>query len=204
MVATDFVPIQPYRTSTINIAIGQRYDIVIVAKNGTQVMPSSNYWIHTRDCTNIGQRSGLGIIRYDANNKDFPLSAPPDRLCYGCLDEESKNLHPLVKRTVGSSSNKYGGGDSLDVYLQGFPDANDQNSVLHKWVLKDSSFYIDWTEPSLSLITINGDRMDDPFPQDYNPVFLNQNIDSWVYFLIGGKFTSGDQKIYKRQAPVAQ
>ena len=202
VVATDFVPIHPYRTNTINIAIGQRYDIVIVAKNGTQAMPSTNYWIHARDCNNFGQRSGLGIIRYDARNKDFPLSAPPDRLCYGCLDEESKNLHPLVKRQVGQNANKYGGQDSLEVYLQGFPDANDPNSVLHKWVLKDSSFYLDWREPSLSLIAVN-DQMDDPFPRDYNPLFLDEPRESWVYFLIEGNFTQANQKTYKKQAPVA-
>lgn len=43
VVANDFVPIQPYRPSTINIAIGQRYDIVIVTKNATQAMPSTNH-----------------------------------------------------------------------------------------------------------------------------------------------------------------
>ena len=203
VVATDFVPITPYLASTINIAIGQRYDIIIVAKNKTDPMPSTNYWIHARDCNNIGQRSNLAIIRYDANNKDFPLSAPPDRLCYGCLDEDSKNLNPVVPRQVGKNANNFGGQDSLDVYLQGFPNTEDRNSVLHKWVLKDSSFYIDWREPSLSLIAINGDKMQDPFPLDYNPVFLDQAKDSWVYFLIEGNFTQTDQKIYKQQAPVA-
>lgn len=203
VVATDFVPITPYLASTINIAIGQRYDIIIVAKNKTDTMPTPNYWIHARDCNNIGQRSNLAIIRYDANNKDFPLSAPPDRLCYGCLDEDSKNLNPVVPRQVGKNANSFGGQDSLDVYLQGFPNTEDRNSVLHKWVLKDSSFYIDWREPSLSLIAINGDKMQDPFPRDYDPVFLDQPKDSWVYFLIEGNFTQADQKIYKQQAPVA-
>ena len=203
VVATDFVPIKPYLAHTLNIAIGQRYDVVIVAKNETEAMSSTNYWIHARDCNNIGQRSGLGIIRYDTGNKDFPVSAPPDRLCYGCMDEESKNLHPVIRRQVGNSSNEYGKDKSLEVYLQGYPDTEDTNSVLHKWVLKDSSFYLDWREPSLSLITINGDKMDDPFPKAYVPVFLDQPRDSWVYFLIEGSFTQADQKIYKRQAPVA-
>ena len=203
VVSTDFVPIVPYRTNTLNIAIGQRYDIIIPAKPGAQTSPLTNYWIHARDCNNIGQRSGLGIIRYNGTNKDFPLSAPPDRLCHGCLDEDPKNLVPKVKRQVGSNSNKYTGKDSLDVYLQGFPDAHDPDSVLHKWVLKDSSFYIDWTEPSLSLVMINGGSMENPFPREYNPVFLDQPKDSWVYFLIEGNFTADDKQLYKRQAPVA-
>ena len=203
VVATDFVPIEPYLARTLNIAIGQRYDIVIVAKNNTEAMSSTNYWIHARDCNNIGQRSGLGIIRYDTGNTDFPVSAPPDRLCYGCMDEQSENLHPVVTRHVGNNSNEYGKDQSLEVYLQGYPDTEDRNSLLHKWVLKDSSFYLDWREPSLSLITINGDKMDDPFPKAYVPIFLDQPRDSWVYFLIEGNFTQADQKIYKKQAPVA-
>lgn len=202
VVATDFVPITPYLAKTLNIAIGQRYDIVIQAKKDIPATSSTNFWIHARDCNNIGQRSGLGIIRYNASDKAFPLSAPPDRLCYGCLDEESRNLRPIVTRKVGANSTSYDGDASLDVYLQGFPDANDKNSVLHKWVLKDTSFYIDWAEPSLSLIKINGDKMKNPFPTEYNPVFLDQS-DTWVYFLIEGNFTQRDQKLYRRQAPVA-
>ena len=204
VVATDFVPIKPYQTDTINIAIGQRYDIIIIAKDEKETMPSTNYWIHARDCKNVAQRSNLGIIRYNPNDKNFPLSAPPDRLCYGCLDEESKHLVPVLSRTVGNSSNPYGTDDTtLEVALQGFPNAQDKNSVLHKWILKDSSFYLDWREPSLSLLTINGDKMDDPFPKDYNPVFVDEARESWVYFLIEGNFTQKDQKIYKLQAPVA-
>ena len=60
VVATDFIPIQPYQASTINIAIGQRYDIIIIAKNGTEAMPSPNYWIHARDCYNMGRGLVLG------------------------------------------------------------------------------------------------------------------------------------------------
>ncbi len=202
VVSTDFVPIEPYRTDTLNIAIGQRYDIIIHAKTRAQTSPP-NYWIHARDCNNIGQRSSLGIIRYNETNKDFPLSGLPSRLCHGCLDEDPKKLVPKVTRQVDNNSNKYAGKDSLDVYLQGYPDAHDPNSVLHKWVLKDSSFYIDWNEPSLSLLTINGGSMENPFPQEYNPVFLDQPKDSWVYFLIEGNFTADDKQLYKRQAPVA-
>lgn len=39
VISTDFVPINPYTTSILNINIGQRYEVVIEANQ-----PTANYW----------------------------------------------------------------------------------------------------------------------------------------------------------------
>jgi len=207
VISADFVPIEPYTTSTLNIAIGQRYDILITA-NATK----DDYWMHARDCQNGGARSNLGIIRYDRNSNIIPYTPhiSDKHLCYGCLDELHTNLKPIVKMNVKPAANVQYEKDSLKVHLVGFPDEFDQSSVLHKWVLKDSSFYLDWTQPTLSLLNIAAGQnwTDTPFPRGYEPIYLDRyKTNDWVYFLIEGKFQdsldNSTRKIYKTQAPVA-
>ena len=213
VVGTDFVPIKPY-LKTLNIAIGQRYDIIVEANASTATQ--TDFWIHARDCANGGARSNLGIIRYNSTSKTIPYTPPPseEHICYGCLDELSKQLQPIVPRTVTEPANIKGKGkslqsESLKVHLVSFPDESDKSSALHKWVLKDSSLYLDWTEPSLSLLNIADEKgwTKAPFPKGYEPVYLDYEDNSWVYFLIEGKFqeslNSSERKIYKIQAPVA-
>jgi FtsP/CotA-like multicopper oxidase with cupredoxin domain len=33
VIAADFVPIHPYNTTQVSIAMGQRYDVIVTAKN---------------------------------------------------------------------------------------------------------------------------------------------------------------------------
>lgn len=214
VVASDFVPIKPYNASIINIAIGQRYDIIVKAKD---IPPkdalSKNFWIHVRDCSIGGARSNLGIIRYDAKSTKIPWTPPVNEahVCYGCLDEMNANLVPIVKRNVTDHVNGNYEKDSFKVHLVGFPNERDNKSALHKWVLKDSSFYLDWSQPSLSLVKIASDKgWEEPqFPRGYEPVDLDYDEGDWVYFLIEGKFqesldnSTRGEKIYKTQAPVA-
>ncbi|KAI9698851.1 MAG: hypothetical protein M1820_007358 [Bogoriella megaspora] len=210
VVATDFVPIEPYNASILNIAIGQRYDIIVRA-NASLTGQQTDFWIHARDCQNGGARSNLGIIRYNSSSKIIPYTPPPkqEQVCYGCLDELSLNLVPKVKRKVDPPANVKYEKDSFKVHLVGYPDEYQQDSILHKWVLKDSSLYLDWSEPSLSLVKIASDRgWEAPkFPKGYEPVDLSYKDNSWVYFLIEGKFQDSldntTRKIYKTQAPVA-
>ncbi|RGP76823.1 putative laccase precursor [Fusarium longipes] len=216
VVATDFVPIKPYNTSILNIAIGQRYDIIIEANatlHDTANSKRTNFWMHARDCNNGGARSNLGIIRYDEKNQKLPWTPPPDEkhICYGCLDELSTNLVPIVERNISLAANVNYQNDSFKVHLVGYPDDTAENSVLHKWVLKDSSFYLDWAEPSLSLVKVAYEKewKHPRWPKGYEPVNLEYSNGSWVYFLIEGKFKEslhnmpGHKKIYKTQALVA-
>ncbi|KAF4459220.1 laccase precursor [Fusarium albosuccineum] len=212
VVSTDFVPITPYNASVLNIAIGQRYDIIITANATMADNSREDFWIHARDCDNGGARSNLGIIRYNASSTDVPWTPPVDKkhLCYGCLDEKSSNLKPIVKRNLTNDpANIDYITDSFKVHLVGYPDEYAKKSALHKWVLKDSSLYLDWRQPSLSLVKI-ADEMGWPnpkFPVGYEPVSLNYKNGSWVYFLIEGKFQesldNSTRRIYEEQPPVA-
>ncbi|KAJ0386888.1 hypothetical protein COL922a_003364 [Colletotrichum nupharicola] len=212
VVAADFVPITPYPASIINVAIGQRYDIIIVANATKTDTKERDFWIHARDCSLGGAPSNLGIIRYDHTSTNIPHTPPVDdrHVCYGCLDEKAEDLKPIVKRTVEPPANSDYKEKSFKVHLVGYPKAADNTSAMHKWVLKDSSFYLDWTEPSLSLVKVAFEKNWDtaPFPAGYEPVFLDDfKHGDWVYWLIEGKFQesvdNSTHNIYKKQAPVA-
>lgn len=211
VVAADFVPIKPYVASIINVAIGQRYDIIIEANATDTDTTETDFWIHARDCSIGGAPSNLGIIRYDPESTYIPHTPPVDdrHVCYGCLDELAKDLVPTVKRTVDAPANANYQNESFKVHLVGYPDETAQKSDLHKWVLKDSSLYLDWSEPSLSLakVAFDKDWKRPRFPPGYEPVYLEQPQGKWVYWLIEGKFQesvdNSTKKIYKTQAPVA-
>ncbi|KAI8161166.1 Dihydrogeodin oxidase [Colletotrichum sp. SAR 10_71] len=211
VVAADFVPIKPYVASIINVAIGQRYDIIIEANATDTDTTETDFWIHARDCSIGGAPSNLGIIRYDPESTYIPHTPPVDdrHVCYGCLDELAKDLVPMVKRTVDAPANANYQNESFKVHLVGYPDETAQKSDLHKWVLKDSSLYLDWSEPSLSLakVAFDKDWKRPRFPPGYEPVYLEQPQGKWVYWLIEGKFQesvdNSTKKIYKTQAPVA-
>ncbi|KXJ94871.1 Cupredoxin [Microdochium bolleyi] len=210
VIAADFVPIKPYPASIINVAIGQRYDIIIEA-NATKTSKETDFWIHARDCSVGGAPSNLGIIRYDPASTMIPHTPPVDErhVCYGCEDEKRQDLHPIVPRNVTPPANANYQNESFKVHLVGFPNEEVQNSALHKWVLKDSSLYLDWSQPSLSLVKVAYDKAwrRPKFPTGYEPVYLEYPRDSWVYWLIEGKFQesidNSTRKIYKTQAPVA-
>src|SRR5690606_20168987 len=67
VVAHDLVPITPYDTDSVQIAIGQRYDVIVTA-NATP----GNYWLRSGwnlNCANNGNAAGItGIVRYDAED----------------------------------------------------------------------------------------------------------------------------------------
>lgn len=181
--------------------LGQRYDIIVTANATFEY--GKNFWIHARDCANVDQRSTLGIIRYDPSSTALPWSPPPSRLCYGCLDEPNpptQNLTPVVPRNVLPAQNKdyANGSNPLLVALQGYPNTSDPESPLKKWILANSSLYLNWSIPSLSLINDKA-----AFPDEYAPIQLDFPEDTWVYFVIEGNFTDSDYTRYRKHVPVA-
>lgn len=172
------------------IIVGQRYSIIVTANAST--VHGTNFWMHARACQNLAEVSTLGIIRYDRHDQDDPYTPPPslDRLTYGCQDENTTNLIPIVKRSVGTNVNGISPSDYLEVGLQSYPNISDPNSLLHKWILANSSLYLDWEEPSLSLISFLNDTTGTQFPPSLAPIFLDFETGEWVYFVIIGNFQS--------------
>lgn len=160
------------------------------------------------DCTKLGVvgaiPSTLGIIRYNSKSTATPFTPPEDSaLANGCLDKPVSDLTPIVSRQVGHNVNSFTPEDWLDVALQGFPDVDNSTSVLKKWILANSSLFLDWKRPTLELVTLENDTTESSFPPSYAPVVLDYPVGEWVYFLIQGNFTKLDFERYRDEAPVA-
>lgn len=136
VIANDFVPIVPYDTTVLNLAAGQRADVIVTA-NPSPPTPNGAYWIRTRQptlCALAYQPFALAVIYYAGNifgTSGIPISLPqPDFLVPRLLDcgnddlsltEPSyaiKPLEPDVVTVVQVTTSTNGSGQSL-YYMNG-------------------------------------------------------------------------------------
>lgn len=66
VISSDLVPIVPYETDSVNVAIGQRYDVIVTANQD-----AGNYWLRsvpqtTCSATNLNTLDIKGIFNYDS------------------------------------------------------------------------------------------------------------------------------------------
>lgn len=140
IVGADFVPLEPYWNTSILVAIGQRYHVIVEAEpdfsfdNGTDDnrMPGDddgNFWIRTwvADCrlddlnlTNPGYEQ-VGIVRYNPESTALPHSKPwpPQFVSRKCSDETYSSLVPKLPWYVGPAANDQFGpaGEQYNVTL---------------------------------------------------------------------------------------
>lgn len=97
VVAADFVPIEPYNTTSLLILIGQRYDVIVEANpiNSTFTKPEDmNFWVRTQlalNCSRVDIPSTpgyerAGVLRYSASEVK-PASDPWPNIPQSCLDK---------------------------------------------------------------------------------------------------------------------
>jgi hypothetical protein len=118
VIANDFVPIQPYKTNVLNIAmnepdicftktfyakydLGQRYNVIVKVD---QVSIAKNFWLRATPqnaCSeNANPTNVKGIIYYG----DSPSTPSTTGYSYtdSCVDEDISNLSLIVSETVSS------------------------------------------------------------------------------------------------------
>jgi FtsP/CotA-like multicopper oxidase with cupredoxin domain len=136
VIATDFVPIQPYTTDVLSIGIGQRYDVIVEADQEV-----GDFWLRAYPdtaCSAVNEMETdiKGVIRYDATSTLDPASTP-----YGytndCADEDPSNLVPFVAIDIA-------GPDTLETFDLDF----NATTGLWKWTLNGNTFLSDWSVPS--------------------------------------------------------
>ncbi|KAL3426474.1 multicopper oxidase [Phlyctema vagabunda] len=113
--SADFVPIQPYRNTSILVGIGQRYTVVVEANPLNESSPlaaDGNYWIRTQIASCFGQTGEpptgydeVGILRYNASSKSDPTTKRWPGISLDCSDEAYTSLHPILPWTVKAPSN---------------------------------------------------------------------------------------------------
>ena len=108
VVGADFVPINPYYTSSILIGIGQRYHVIVEAKPSNSLIPveDQNYWVRmvgAENCHEIEQANPLiGIIRYNSGSTKTPTTSGY-QFNTTCADEPRESLIPVVPWDVSTT-----------------------------------------------------------------------------------------------------
>ncbi|KAL3417370.1 Lcc2 [Phlyctema vagabunda] len=198
VISADFVPIVPYNTTSILVAIGQRYDVIVAADpdpTGGPLPEDGNYWIRTwrTDCFGEEDHSPgyetTGIIRY-GESSGFPNTTAWPNIHTACADEPYDQLVPIMPWNVGPAAN---GIESLSV--QG---KSDQGTIypLAFFSLGSDNFdplRIDYGDPTFLNLNYTGawDPLWVVFPENYTDT-------DWVYLTLKGyqDYTFGAHPIH--------
>lgn len=141
VISADLVPIVPYTTDSINIGIGQRYDVIISANQDP-----GNYWLRaipqlTCSSSNEMTLDIKGIVNYEGVDLQDPESS---MVSYTdtCDDELISNLKPFVSLDAG--------GDAVE---ENFNVGIAIQNGAFKWTINSNTFLSDWATPSKSQTT---------------------------------------------------
>ncbi|KAK9582388.1 hypothetical protein V6Z96_009739 [Aspergillus fumigatus] len=188
VIAADFVPIEPYVTDVVNVAMGQRYEIIVEAN--ADFTHGSNFWIYAQYCDEVDllPHKAVGIVRYDEQDRQDPRTPPlgDQHRDFGCEDPDLDNLVPVVQQSVGRRVNRMEMKDYLRMGQEGYPDPMNFDGDLHKWVLGDVPMFVDWKNPSLKKLAV--DEHPD-FPPETVPILLDFDTGDWVHFVITNNYT---------------
>ncbi|CAI7651201.1 hypothetical protein N7533_012970 [Penicillium manginii] len=139
VIANDLVPITPYKTNVLNLAMGQRYDVIVSADKASI---AKNFWMRaipqTACSENKSPKNIKGIIYYG----DEPANPTTTGHSYtdSCSDENMADLSPIVSESV-SSSPYYNSSEPVSLGKNG--------GSLYRWKLNSTSMHVDWTDPTL-------------------------------------------------------
>ncbi|KAL3444611.1 extracellular dihydrogeodin oxidase/laccase [Aspergillus insuetus] len=138
VIANDFVPIVPYNTTQLSIGMGQRYDIIVTAKEIT----SGNFWLRAIPQTSCSESSATdkvkGIIRYDAASRSGPTTSAYS-YTDSCNDESPSDLAPYLALNA-SDTYAYGTSENVEVQVT-------DNALL--WMMNNTTFRTQWEYPTL-------------------------------------------------------
>ncbi|EXJ80094.1 hypothetical protein A1O3_08380 [Capronia epimyces CBS 606.96] len=186
VIAADFVPIVPYKTQTLNIANGQRYDVVVEMDQ----TPSA-YFVRAviqTQCPSGGANSGLGlanaIIAYEGSNSTAtPVSQTPitSDTANICQDEPLESLVPYLQKPAGTSTSFQSSASTVPAGSLTSVATNDDGTVFN-WFLNNAAINVNYSQPTLETLATGGSNT-----LLSNPVILNQ-ANQWVYFVIQNQF----------------
>ena len=193
IISADFVPITPYKGSSLLVGIGQRYSVIveanpIVGVDGSNPLPKDgNFWIRTQESVCFDKLPPLagyertGILRYDEISKAMPTSQPWSNISLDCSDEEYSNLHPIVQWQVPEKPANHNGSDDGEEFIIS-PFVPDKSSYpLASFSLEKGELFnpirVNYTNPSFLRLT------DKTWPKIERVVLENYTDDSWVRIL---------------------
>ncbi|KAI5247699.1 hypothetical protein E4T43_01796 [Aureobasidium subglaciale] len=178
VIATDFVPIEPYETTVLSINIGQRYEIIVEADQDV-----GDYFLRFDNqnacASTINSDDIRGIIHYAGSPGLTPNSTAhtyprKDNGVGGilgtCEDEPLASLVPVLKKTVSSPHETV----QHDILV-----SNSNAINLYRWYLDGTTFQANWADATLYSI-INNDTV----PTYSGDLAISTSLGEWVYVII--------------------
>lgn len=173
VIASDFVPIQPYETNAVILGSGQRYDVIVEANQDA----NSSYWMRAIFQTSCNLNNNdmrdtiLGIVRYEeADALEDPTTTVDPSITDSCNDEPYASLVPRVSHQVGASASE----ESIPVAFYFELD------VVFHWTLHTKNLIVNWSDPTILDIYHDANAT---FPEESNVVVVD-NRDEWVYWVV--------------------
>lgn len=168
VIAADFVPIQPYTTDVINIAMGQRYDVIVTA-NAT----AGDYWMRAiaqSACSDNANPDNIkGIIRYDSSSTADPTStAHASADTDDCVDEPAASLVPYLSIDADVSDHE----DDFSVAIA-------RTAGRFYWSMGGETFNNDWTYPTVQQVYDGNSNYTSP-----QNCYELPDADQWVYWIV--------------------
>lgn len=147
VVAADLVPIKPFVTNNLFIAIGQRYDVIIDANQAV-----GNYWfraeVQSQANPNCGLNSNNGniksIFRYVGASKTNPTTVGPSNP-QRCSDEV---VVPYWDSFVPNGTLEQGGFLNTSIQIGVSAD----NSTVVQWGINTVAMNANWDKPILGYV----------------------------------------------------
>ncbi|KAH8651189.1 multicopper oxidase-domain-containing protein [Xylariales sp. PMI_506] len=181
VIASDLVPIEPYQTTVLNLGMGQRYDVIITADQGSD---GDNFWLRAipqAACSENASSDNIrGIIYYGTDTGDLPTTSA---YTYddGCADE-TDNLVPWLAIDVG--------GDEWDLLEEASAVFGTATTNAH-WYLNETTMVVEWNNPTLNQIATGAD-FDSAGSNTFNgtnAVVELPDADQWMYMVISTDMT---------------
>ncbi len=161
IIETDFVPVSPTTVSSVYLAVGQRYDVLIDASQAV-----GNYWANitysgTHVCGSSVNSFPAAILSYDGADDSLPTdegTAAPDSLC-----QDDTTFVPIITATAPSTSFSATTDNTLPVTI-------DVESDISRvfWKVNGSAIDVDWTKPILEFVQEGNTS----YPTDGNVITL--------------------------------
>jgi len=165
VMSSDFVPINPFSTQWLLLAIGQRYDVVISANQ-----TSGNYWFRAEaqaGCFSANSGVGRAIWTYSDASSAVPTTSPWTQPS-GC---DEPQMSPYWKQPVPSASFE----NTLDTKITNAVVTPGGDSMV-VWAL-NKPIWVDYAAPTLQYL-MEGNTS---YPETYN--VINTNAEgSWNYW----------------------
>ncbi|KAK0653156.1 laccase [Cercophora newfieldiana] len=175
VIEADFVPVNAFTAQSLFLAVGQRYDVTIVASQAV-----GNYWFNVTFsgnglCGNSFMPKPAAIFQYDGASSTAlptnPGTPPPDHNC-----EDNTNFVPIVTRTVPAANFTATPTNDLPVALTTKIWEGVQRVY---WEVKGQDMNITWDEPTLEYLAKGNMN----FPARYN-VFQVPQSNVWSFWII--------------------